>query len=209
MTGTVLGYDPGGDGAHGVAVLQFDENQATALATSTLESVEDVISTLECLPALAALGVDTLTCWGTGRGGWRPADRWLRDRYPAVRNSVMSPNSLFGSMGLNGMGALIAARHKFRDVLITETHPKVLYWHLSSKKHEYLASKAEMDDVLSRRLNVPVATANEHEWDAALSVLAALNGLLRYWTQDLHALPISEGERLITPCGETHYFWPE
>ena len=56
------------------------------------------------------IGVNTLTAWSTGRAGWRPADRWLRYRYPEVRNSVASPNSLFGSMALNGMSVLMSLR---------------------------------------------------------------------------------------------------
>ena len=209
LCGVVIGYDPGGNGAHGVAELHFQDGEATALTTRILQTTEDVISTLEDLPSLAALGVDTLTCWGTGVSAWRPADRWLRERYKAVQNSVMTPNGLFGSMGLNGMAVLIAAGQKFPDVVITETHPKVLYWQLSSKKYEYQTSKAAMDGVLTAALGISVEAATEHEWDAAVSAFAALSGILGNWTHDLHALPTEKGERLIRPCGSTHYFWPE
>jgi hypothetical protein len=209
LYGVVIGYDPGGNGGHGVAELHFQDREATALTTRSLQTTEDVISTLEDLPSLAALGVDTLTCWGTGVSAWRPADRWLRERYKAVQNSVMTPNGLFGSMGLNGMAVLIAARQKFPDVVITETHPKVLYWQLSSKKYEYQTSKVAMDGVLTAALGISVEAATEHEWDAAVSAFAALSGLLGNWTHDLHALPTEKGERLIRPCGSTHYFWPE
>src|SRR5262249_3810366 len=107
--GLLVGYDPGGDGAHGIALLSVDDHgRATSLSTRTFETTEGVIAHLERLPAVAALGVDTLTCWSTGTGGWRPADRWLRDRYKLVRNSVMTPNGLAGSMGLNGMSVLLA-----------------------------------------------------------------------------------------------------
>lgn len=204
-----MGYDPGGNGAHGVAELQFENGEVSALSTRTLETAEDVISILERMASLAALGVDTLTCWGTGIGAWRPADRWLREHYKAVLRSVMPPNALFGSMCLNGMGVLIAARHRFPDVLITETHPKVLYWQLSRKKYEYKTSKATMDRMLAGALGVSVASATEHEWDAAVSAFAAFKGFVGRWSHDLHTLPANKGERLVTPCGITHYFWPE
>jgi hypothetical protein len=208
-SGLVVGYDPGGNGAHGVAELQFEDGEATTLSMRTLETTEDVISVIEGLPSLAALGVDTLTCWATGVSAWRPADRWLRQRYKPVQGSVMTPNGLFGSMGLNGMSVLIAARLRFADVLITETHPKVLYWQLSGRKYEYQTSKTTMNGLLAGALGISVTSETEHEWDAAVSAFAALQAILRRWPHDLHELPTVKGERLITPCGTTHYFWPE
>jgi hypothetical protein len=209
LSGIVVGYDPGGNGAHGFAELRVENGEARALSTRTLETAEEVISIIEQMPFLTALGVDTLTCWGTGVSGWRPADHWLRNRYKPVQNSVVTPNFLSGSMGLNGMGVLIAARRRFGDVLVTETHPKVLYWKLSGRKYEHQTSGATMDRVLTDALGITVASETEHEWDAAASALAAFEGLTGRWSHDLHALPIKAGERLITPCGTTHYFWPE
>ncbi len=208
-SGIIVGYDPGGNDSHGVAELHFTDGKVTGLSTKTLRTVEGVIESVERLSSLAALGVDTLTCWGTGISGWRPADRWLRKRYRAVQGSVMTPNSLFGSMGLNGMGVLIAARARFPDVLITETHPKVLCWCLTAQKHDYPGVDAAMDNALCRAVGMPVTSATEHEWDAAVSAFAALEGYMGRWQRDLHALPEEEGERLIKPCGHTHYFWPE
>ena len=112
-------------------------------------------------------------------------------------------------MGLNGMVVLLAARHRFANVPITETHPKVLYWCLFGKKYDYQTSSAEMDSALGGALGISVESRTEHEWDAAVSALVALKGIMGQWPHDLHALPVSKGERLITPCGPTHYFWPE
>ena len=112
-------------------------------------------------------------------------------------------------MGLNGMGVLIAARRRFADVSITETHPKVLYWQLSGKKYDYETSRTGMDAVLANALGISVAPATDHEWDAAISAFAVLEGITGRWTHDLHELPIIEGKRLVTPCGRTRYFWPE
>lgn len=209
LYGVVIGYDPGGNGNHGVAELQVAEGKATSLSTRTLKTVENVIADLDNLSSIAALGVDTLTCWSTGTAAWRPADRWLRERYTSARNSVMSPNTLSGSMSLNGMSVLIAARNRFTNLLITETHPKVLYSHLSGKKYDYHTSKVEMDTMLTKALGVSVAPENDHEWDAAISAFAALESISGRWCHDLHEHPIERGERLVTPCGNTHYFWPE
>lgn len=66
QSGLVVGYDPGGNHAHGVAELQVHNGKATGLSTRTVKTTEDVVSLIERLQPLAALGVDTLTCWGTG-----------------------------------------------------------------------------------------------------------------------------------------------
>jgi hypothetical protein len=209
QSGLILGYDPGGNDAHGVAELQVHDGKVARLATRTLRTTEDVVAFLEGLSSLAALGVDTLTCWSTGPSGWRPADRWLRHRYPEVRNSVVSPNGLFGSMGLNGMAVLVAARKKFSDILITETHPKVLYWQIARARYDYPGSREAMHRVLAARLGIAVAPATEHEWDAAVSALAALESSGGRWPRDLHRMETEAHERLIEPCGTTHYSWPE
>lgn len=134
--GVIVGYDPGGNGRHGLAILLVRDGAPVELETLTLETAEDVASRLESLGVLIGLGVDTLTCWSTGPSGWRPADRWLRHRYPEVENSVASPNSLLGSMGLGGMAVLIATRQTHTSTTVTETHPKVLCWHLLGKKYD-------------------------------------------------------------------------
>jgi len=113
-------------------------------------------------------------------------------------------------MGLNGMTVLAAVKLKFPNVLITETHPKVLYWHLYRQKYDYTRSKVAMDKTLAHTLGLDVAPpATAHEWDAALSTLAAFKGVSGWWTLDLHSLPTMSGERIVSPCGKTYYFWPE
>jgi hypothetical protein len=175
-TQLIIGYDPGGNGGHGVAELVIHENKAIRLTTRTVVTVEEVVCFLDRQPSLAALGVDTLTCWSTGPSGWRPADRWLRVQYPMVKNCVVSPNSLFGSMGLNGMAVVMAAKQRFPDLFITETHPKVLYWALARATYDYDGLKEAMDTALTSRLNIEVNINTEHEWDAAISAFAAFKG---------------------------------
>jgi hypothetical protein len=189
--GVIAGYDPGGNGRHGLAILLVRDGVPVVLETLTVETAEDVISHLERAGSMLGLGVDTLTCWSTGPSGWRPADRWLRCRYPEVLNSVASPNSLFGSMGLGGMAVLIATRQTHPSLVITETHPKVLCRHLLGEKYDYAGRRAAMDEVLARLLGVSVDPANDHEWDAALSALAVFEGLSGRWSLDLHCLPTS------------------
>ena len=204
----IIGYDPGGNNAHGIADLEVRDGIAKRLRTRNLGAVEDIIDHLDSLHSLTALGIDTLTCWGTGPGGWRPSDRWLRANYPDVHNSVISPNGLYGSMGLNGMSVAIVSRQRFPNVFITETHPKVLFWHLTQMRYDYSQNRRAMDAALAEWLGIAVDTNTEHEWDAALSAFVAFEGSAGRWSFDLHKLPTKENERLIEPCGETHYSWP-
>ncbi|WP_420456040.1 hypothetical protein [Rubrivirga sp.] len=208
MTGTVLGYDPGGNGKHGVARLTVAAGEPRTLDVATMGTVEDVVRLVEAEAPLA-VGADTLTCWSTGPSGWRPADRWLRAAYPASQRSVASPNSLYGSMSLGGMAVLLAARSRDADVPITEAHPKALYrafWH---RHYDYAVEARSMDADLGAVLGVEVRTGTDHEWDAAVAALAALHLLRDDWPRDLHALPTADGERLVAPCGPTRFVWPE
>jgi len=209
QTGTILGYDPGGNGAHGVADLVVEGGKIATMVTATLPTTEGVIARAESHSRLLAVGIDTLSCWATGHSSWRPADLWLRDRYPEVRNSVVNPNYLSGAMCLNGMAVLISIGCRLPRPYMTETHPKVLFWRLSGLRYDYLAHREEMNALLSREAGTAVAPANEHEWDAAISALAAYRGLTGQWSNDLLTLPMANGGRIIAPCGPMHFCWPE
>lgn len=208
VSGTIVGYDPGGNKRHGVALLLMNNEIIDGIETKTFNTAAEVIRFFKDCKQLIGLGVDTLTCWSTGQSGWRPADRWLREEYKNVRNSVVSPNGLYCSMALNGMIVLLSVRDKNRDIFITETHPKVLYYHLTKQKYNY-DKNGKMDRWLSDHLGQPLKTANEDEWDAAFSAYAAFQSLTRAWERDLHQLPTNNNESIVYPCGITFFFWPE
>ena len=204
----MIGYDPGGNGKHGVAHATVRNGRMVDVVTRTLPDVESVVAfVLESKPL--GIGVDTLTCWATGKSGLRPADRWLRKRYPSQRRRVVPPNALYGSMSISGMVLLVEAREECRKVFITETHPKVLYYALKDKDYDYSGSKTRMNGDLVEMMGVDVVPGNSHEWDAAISILPVVRGLQGSWSLDLHARPTRSGERLIHPCGRTAYLWPE
>ena len=209
MTGTVVGYDPGGNGNHGFARATVRDGDIVCVTTKTLQTAEDVVRSILGSERPLGLGIDTLTCWSAGRSGWRPADRWLRCRYCPVKDSIVAPNSLYGAMCLNGMAVLLTVRQACPGIFVTETHPKVLYYAKCNQRYDHSGSNISvMNDSLSSWLGVKVEPQNEHEWDAAISILPVVRGLRGSW-QDLHALPPVSGERLVHPCGETTYMWPE
>lgn len=101
-------------------------------------------------------------------------------------------------------------REAIPDIFVTETHPKVLYHTLCNRRYDYNGPNTSvMNTRLSRLLKVDVAPQNEHEWDAAISILAVVCGLRDSWRRDLHALQADSGERLVQPCGRTAYVWPD
>ena len=209
MTGSVIGYDPGGNGKHGVARATVRDGIILDVTTETCSDVEAVISFVFESKPLLGIGIDTLTCWATGKSGWRPADRWLRRRYESRRNSVVPPNSLFGSMSLNGIALLAEARKQCAEVFVTETHPKLLYYELYGEPYDYSGRTGTlMDERLCALLGIRVAPRNSHEWDAAISILSLIRWWDGSWPGDLHTLPTDPNERLIRPCGNTSYVWP-
>jgi hypothetical protein len=97
ISGRIVGYDPGGEEDHGFAELRVENGEAQSLKSLTLDNAEAVIkATLdtEKHQDLIGVGIDTMTCWSTGKSGWRPADNWLRNQYDEVEKSVVSPNSM-------------------------------------------------------------------------------------------------------------------
>lgn len=209
MKQIIAGYDPGGNGSHGLAMIEINDESVSIVDVLTLDSAEEVIRVLEGANNLVALGVDSLVALSTGPSGWRPADRWLRKRYPEVEKSIISPNGLYGAMALNGLAVIGVVKRNFPDICITETHPKVLYWVITKRKYEYRHNSDCMDEFLMNFIGVSLETQNEHEWDALVSAYSALMGFWGQWKNDLFSLECEQRERIIYICGEVYYYWPE
>lgn len=188
ITGTIIGYDPGGNSSHGLAIFLYEQGHLVSSTVNTYETAHDIIKTVGEQGDLIAIGIDTLTCWSTGRSGWRPADHLLRKNYNEVRNSIVSANSLYSSMSLNGMSVLLSLLIINPCLHISETHPKVLYYALKNEMYDYLTNHRAMDEFLSSRLTTNITTKNDHEWDAVVSAYAVKQGICGKWTNDLHSL---------------------
>lgn len=210
FSGKIAGYDPGGNQSHGFAILEIENGICTNLTIETLTTADDVIAELDKLGNdLKGIGIDTLAAWSAGISGWRSADIWLRESYPDVRNSIVSPNGLYGSMALNGMMVLHEIRKSNPLIQVTETHPKVLYWALTQNRYSYSEQCKLMDEFLGKTLNCTIETKDDHQWDAAISAVAALRGISGEWSHDLFHEKNSDVGRLIFPVGETKYWWPK
>ncbi len=66
--------------------------------------------------------------WEAGPSGWRAADKSLRTKYDAARNSVIASNAVYGAMAVQGMALAMLLRKQWPNIILTETHPKVLYY---------------------------------------------------------------------------------
>lgn len=217
----LLGYDPGGEQAHGVALAEVVHSDGRwcvqGLHLLTASSVGEVVVWVEGQTQggrLLAVGLDTLTEWNSGPGGWRPADFWLRRTYPAVRLSVTPPNALFGAMAINGAAFLhlLAPRFQQDGTQVTEAHPKVLHHALTGRKHAWAQDRGLMTAWLLEALGASPDSVDfghdDHAFDAALSLLPALRGLNGDWTLDLHTLHDPKTGAPVRFAGSTHYWWP-
>jgi hypothetical protein len=225
IVGYVIGYDPGGNGRHGLAALRIEERggrwEPLDLFVTTGGSLQDVVRWVDTVcrnTRIVAAGVDTLTEWNSGHSGYRPADVWLRENYPELAPSVVAPNSMAGSMAINGGAFLLSMADRFGadSTKVTEAHPKVCYRALTgAPKADWEnepADRQRMVDWLIGELGVgspnELCVKDDHRFDAATAALAALRGLNGDWTLDLHALPDKDYSRRIQFCGPTHYWWP-
>ena len=222
MTAFVVGYDPGGNDRHGLAVLHVKEQagcwSVRAIETAVAECLADAVAWVErrCGGGrIVAAGADTLTEWSSGKGGWRAADLWLRREYHEVAGSVIAPAALRGSMVAGGAGFLLLLADRFRadGTVVTEAHPKVAYFALTRRRTAWKDDAAGMSGWLEQELAIALpggfTDGEDHVFDAAMAALAALRGLNREWTHDLHALPHGAPTARVQFCGATHYWWPE
>lgn len=101
---------------------------------------------------------------------------------------------------------MVWASH-LRGVVISETHPKVVYYALTGKVFDW-DTQADMVRWLSGLLGISVSVRNEHEFDAILSAYAVQQGMQGLWTLDLHSMTPEDGERMKEPSGPSKFFWP-
>jgi hypothetical protein len=200
--GIYLGFDPGGDHKFGVAILD-----GSSVSASTVSNVDDAMNWAFCVCGSrrpVAAGIDTLLHWATAKSGLRPCDLQLRARYPAVSDSVMAPNSLFGAMAIGGMALALRLRKKWPKLVLNETHPKVLLHALGAQRYNPKTINAAVQWFVGRAECVEWAIQGEHELDAALSAWATRKGLADRW-EDI----IGADADLLFPVKTVKYLWPK
>ncbi len=181
-----FGADPGGANAFGVALLRPDGTFESA----TLSSTDEAIGWLTTRSVMIdAAGIDAPLWWSSGLGGVRKADQYLRGRLHEagakdVGGTVQSANSLRGAVLIQGVLLATALRRQWRELPITEAHPKALLkaiWPQAPKGVSLWEEIARSYGLLG----VPQESRHEHERDALLAAVAAREGYQRKWTRDL------------------------
>ncbi len=207
-----LGYDPGGaDGKNGIAILTMN-GDAPIYHVASKCSVNDAIAWLNDRigeEAPVAAGIDAFLYWETDICGWREADLWLRRSYPDVENSVLSSNSTFGSMAIQGMAFAMRLRQKWPEIALIESHPKVLYYALKGERYSW---SSEMVSWLQEKIGCKGGDEfkNDHEWDALISAWAAMMGQRGNWDFNLRTL-LDKNDKVpdvLEPAGSVNYWWP-
>jgi hypothetical protein len=204
MNDIYLGFDPGGDRGFGVAILQGTDASGATVSTVS-DAMKWALSKCGTSEPIAA-GIDTMLHWSDGPGGWRPADQKLRLAYPEARSSVLSPNGLYGSMGIGGMALALRLRERWPNITLNETHPKLLGFAFRRARH------TDVDPVaaiawLAQHAGLDLASVTTgHELDAVISAWATREGSLRGW-RDL--VPETEDRTLLFPANKVTYLWPD
>ena len=105
---------------------------------------------------------------------------------------------------MQGMMLACEVRKHWKEVKITETHPRALLkaMHLDKEPWSTIAEKFDLDG--------PQPETRD-EWDALLSAAVARNGQKHRWKVDLTELPRGDGEMdpQHTFFGRANYYWFE
>lgn len=207
----VLGFDPGGDGQFGWAVLERNGRRTPRTRKTGMSSHAEgaLASSLACISsddALLGAGIDSPLYW-TPRGE-RVADRRIRQRIhelgaPSAAGTVQHPNSLRGACVVQGPTMALLLRRRFPDIQITEAHPKALLWTLGLANSQRRPEEVSVADLTG--LVTCEAVACEHERDAVLGAVAAfaMSDRLPPW-RDL----LAEEQEAILVAGEVAYWFP-
>ena len=173
MGGIFLGFDPGGLGRFGAALVSDSE-----LLLQTVDSADEAFRWAKHHlrgRSPRAAGIDTLLHWSMSGGGWRPADHRLRTRH---RVGVLAPNALRGAMVIGGMALAMCLQEEWSGILLNETHPKVQFETLFAERYR-AETLSDAVTKFARRTRLKVATpVGEHEFDALISAWATARGLV-------------------------------
>jgi hypothetical protein len=201
-----LGFDPVGRGKFGVAAVYGDRVKALTVGTVD-EAMTWAVDACGSRPPVAA-GIDTLLHWATSEGGMRPCDKWLRKKYPDMKKSIMSPNSLYGAMAVVGMALALRLRQTWPNIALNETHPKVLLsvWDRGYDPKDRSTIDAAIQWLVGQNRYIEPEIAGEHQLDAAVSAWCTQRGLEDDW-MDI----IGSSDGLLFPVGEVRlrYLWPQ
>ncbi len=214
---TYFGYDPGLDENHGVASLEVDpQGRFQCTAMDRVPTADAALGWLSERIGAASdrggLGIGAPTEWCLGSMGNRTAEDFLRTHYGD--RELTEPNWLTGAMPLGGMGVLVKLRERWSDLLVTETHPRILYTAMSHEPFDFDELGIDMSRWLARRVDTTTLVGDtwlvwsEASWNALFSAWVCAEGMKSGW-QDLHDPTRSKAPgTVVRPAGKTKFLWP-
>lgn len=166
-----VGFDPGGIGRFGWAVLEEDGLtwRSSGVCDNALEAIENA-SEFVGGDDVTGIGVDAPLYWRMS--GDRQSDKYVRNAIgngKGRKSSVMHVNSLSGACLVQGVIVARLALKNWTAACLTEAHPKALRAIIDSEVHE-LESRKPCNETRCRSKH---DDACDHERDAGIAAYAA------------------------------------
>ena len=199
-----FGADPGGTAKFGVALPYPDGSFKSAVVSCAEEAIEWLAKTGA---SIEAAGIDAPLWWSSGRTGYRKSDQRIRNGCDGLGSTVLSLNSLWGAALVQGVMTAILLRERFREVSITECHPKALLkaWGIDPTDLDASWKKARESFALADG-----PSRSDHERDALIAAAAAREGAAGRWRCDLAKKRCAfEQDPDRVPWGPVSYWWPK
>jgi hypothetical protein len=184
-----FGFDPGGAGEFGWAVLETSSSERPALrvagtAWHASNAIDAACAELRSDDRVLAAGIDSPMYWTPS--GDRVAETIVRNAMrsfgaPNVGGTVQHPNSLRGACVVQGPTTALLLRQRFAGLPITESHPKAMLWLMRVARSDHLPRDLTAEDL---EPFVLCRYSSEHERDAVLAAWAARAMVVREpgWT---------------------------
>ncbi len=178
--GIYVGFDPGGIGAFGWAVVSGDTLPLRIMGRGVVDHAQGAFqAAIHCAgERIDGVGIDAPLFWSPA--GDRNADQLVRS---AITNlgcpggTVGHVNALRGACLIQGMLVAMKCREKLGQVPITESHPKALLW-LAGKatrnRRPDVVTSGDLADYVSFN---GVGALTDHERDATLGAVSAFSAV--------------------------------
>ena len=206
--GIYVGFDPGGIGAFGWAVLSGKAFPLQLVGCGTADHAQSAFEAARRCAGdkFNAVGIDAPLFWNPA--GDRYADQIVRTAITKLGSrggTVGSVNSLRGACLIQGiLVAMMCQQMLDQGSHITEAHPKALLWLLGKATRTHRPDMIALNDLHDYFVMSGTQGANDHERDASLGAISAFAAQTRpsAW-QDLFCLDPNP----ITPLDPSPGYW--
>jgi hypothetical protein len=206
---TYVGFDPGGKGNFGWAIVSGKSYPLRVVGRGVADHAQGAFdAAMDCVGGtrINAVGIDAPLFWAPA--GDRGADQLVRNAITQLGSpggTVSAVNSLRGACLIQGiLVAMMCQQRAGNRIPITESHPKALLWQLGKATTEHHPAHVTLSDLTEYVVDDNVSEASEHERDATLGAIAAFAMESRFdeW-RDLYSLEPNP----ITPLNPPPGYW--